>query len=148
MQSDTLKKYLVFISHSSKDTWVAERIAQEVSNCGASSFLDEHNVDVGRDFDEEIRQSLNQSNELLVLLTPWALERPYIWAELGAAWVRSILIVGVLHGVSRTELQSNPAIPVFLKERNLIELNDLNEYFRQLTKRVAAGLTEQPEPEL
>lgn len=148
MQSDSPKKHLVFISHSSKDTWVAKQLAREVSKCGASFFLDEHSVDVGGDFDEEIRQSLNQSNELLVLLTPWALKRPYIWAELGAAWVRSILIVGILHGVSRTELQSNPAIPVFLKERNLIELNDLDEYFRQLTKRVEAGLTEQPEPGL
>ena len=145
MQSDISKKHLVFISHSSKDTWVAKQIALMVTNCGANFFLDEHNVEVGRDFDEEIRQSLNQSNELLVLLTPWALERPYIWAELGAAWARGILIVGVLHGVNRTELRSNPAIPVFLKERNLVELNNVEEYFQQLDKRVEAGLVEQPE---
>jgi hypothetical protein len=27
---------------------------------------------------------------LVVLLTPWALERPYVWIELGASWGRRI----------------------------------------------------------
>ncbi len=93
MQQDKSNQRLVFISHSSKDTWVAKQIAHAVSGCGATAFLDEHSIEAGKDFDEEIRKSLNQSHELLVLLTPWALTRPYIWAELGVAWGRGILII-------------------------------------------------------
>ena len=68
--------YLVFISHSSADLWVARQIASHVERCGAKSFLDEAQIAVGADFDEEIRSALEQANELLVLLTPWSLGRP------------------------------------------------------------------------
>lgn len=81
----TSNQWLVFISHSSRDTWVAKQIAREISACGASAFLDEADVEVGDDFEERILEFLEKANELLVLLTPWALDRPYVWAELGAA---------------------------------------------------------------
>lgn len=66
----------VFISHSSKDTWVAKQIAQHISECGASSFLDEADIDHGDDFEERILHAAHGSQELLVLLTPWATTRP------------------------------------------------------------------------
>jgi len=86
MQESPQDRRLVFISHSGKDTWVAKQIALRVSSCGATPFLDEADVEVGEDFEESILTFLEQAHELLVLLTPWALERPYVWAEIGAAW--------------------------------------------------------------
>jgi len=67
-----------------------------------------------------------------VLLTPWALERPYVWIELGAAWGRRIPIVALLHGLSPGELQSRPGVPVLLKKRDLLRLNDIESYLKQL----------------
>lgn len=127
----------VFISHSSRDTWVAKQIAREVRACGATPFLDEADVDVGAEFEEAILEFLDKAHELLVLLTPWALDRPYIWAELGAAWARRIPIVAVLHGLTAAELQSRPGVPVLLKKRDLVDLNDISRYFDQLRIRVA-----------
>jgi len=74
---------------------------------------------------------------LLVLLTPWALDRPYVWAELGAAWARRIPIVGVLQGLSAAELQSRESIPIFLKKRDLIDINDVDRYFAELATRAS-----------
>ena len=71
-----------------------------------------------------------------MLLTPWALERPYVWAELGAAWGRRIPIVGLLHGFAASKLQSKPGIPILLKKRDLISLNDIEVYLGQLRGRV------------
>ncbi len=139
MQTDNSAKHLIFISHSSKDAWVAKQIARWITDCGATPFLDEAGVEIGEDFDDRILVSLNQANELLVLLTPWALERPYIWAELGVAWGRQIPIVVVLHGVTSQELQTQPSVPLFVKKRNLIDINELDTYFRQLTARATAG---------
>lgn len=68
--------YLVFISHSAIDLWVADRIADHVKSCGAEVFLDEAEIAVGADFEEDILSHLEKADELLVLLTPWALERP------------------------------------------------------------------------
>jgi len=72
----------------------------------------------------------------VVLLTPWALERPYVWAEIGAAWGRRIPIVALLLGISAAELQMRPGIPVLLKKRDLLELNDIEVYLAQLAARV------------
>jgi len=135
MERDSANRRLVFISHSSKDTWVAKQIAREVSLCEATPFLDEADVEVGEDFEESILSFLEQAHELLVLLTPWALDRPYVWAEIGAAWGRRIPIVGILHGMSATEFQSRPGVPIFLKKRDLLDINDIELYFQQLKAR-------------
>lgn len=124
--------YLVFISHAGEDTWVARQIAKEVIAAGANAFLDEFDIKIGTEFEEQILRSLALANELLVLFTPWSLERPYVWAEIGAAWIRQIPIIVVLHGLSIQEFQARPTMPVFLKKRDIIKLNDLDQYFAQL----------------
>src|ERR1700722_10652486 len=68
-------KPMVFISHSSRDTWVAKQIAAHVKCVGAETFLDEADIEHGDDFDDEIVKASKRCTELLVLLTPWAVER-------------------------------------------------------------------------
>jgi hypothetical protein len=136
----------VFISHSGMDTWVAKQIAREIEACGAAVFLDEAEIDVGADFEEDILTALDKSDELVVLLTPWALDRPYVWAELGAAWSRRILIIGLLHGLTSESLQSRPSVPILLKKRNLLPLNDIDNYFDQLRNRVQATVDTEKRP--
>jgi hypothetical protein len=54
MPDETEGRRYVFISHSSRDTWVAWQIAREIAACGATPFLDESAIDVGSDFESEI----------------------------------------------------------------------------------------------
>lgn len=129
------KSRLVFVSHSATDTWVAKQIAREIEICGATPFLDEAHVDAGSDFEEDILNFLERALELVVLLTPWALDRAYVWAEIGAAWGRRIPIVALLLGITATELQKRPGVPVLLKKRDLLELNEIDKYLEQLTSR-------------
>jgi hypothetical protein len=133
---ESARRHLVFVSHSGRDTWVAKQLAREIRGCGATPFLDEAHVEIGVDFEEDIRVSLERADEVVVLLTPWALERPYVWAELGAAWLRRIPIVALLHGITPGELQSRPSVPVFLKKRNLLDLNEVGTYLEELRRRV------------
>jgi hypothetical protein len=130
-------RYHVFLSHSSIDTWVARQISIEVINRGAIPFLDEASINVGAPFEQDILAALDRAHELVVLLTPWALDRPYVWAELGAAWGRRIPIVALLHGLNSTQIQSRPEIPVFIKERDFVDLNKVDTYFSKLSDRVA-----------
>jgi hypothetical protein len=129
------RQRLVFVSHSGTDTWVAKQIAREIAQCGAAPFLDEAQIDVGADFEDDILTFLEKADELVVLITPWALERPYVWAELGAAWGRRIPIVGLLHGLSPGELQARPGVPILLKKRDLLPLNEIDIYLEQLRGR-------------
>jgi hypothetical protein len=128
---------LVFISHAGEDTWIARQIAREVTGRGARPFLDQADIDVGAEFEDDIRLFLDRAHELIVLFTPWSLERPYVWAEIGAAWIRRIPIVVVLLGLTPAEFQSRPSTPVFLKKRDVIQLNQIDQYLDQLQERVA-----------
>ncbi len=129
------KTWLVFVSHSGEDTWVARQIAREISERGATPFLDEADVDVGAEFEEDIREFLDRADELLVLFTPWALDRPYVWIEIGAAWQRRLPIVVVPHGLSVRDFQAHPNAPVFLKKRDILRLNDFDKYLKQIPSR-------------
>jgi TIR domain len=136
-QGLTLKERLIFVSHSSADTWVAKQIAREIEARGGTPFLDEAEVDAGADFEEDILNFLEKAHELVVLLTPWALERPYVWAEIGAAWGRRIPIVALLLGITADELQARPGVPILLKKRDLLQLNEIDTYLDQLAVRVS-----------
>ncbi|MCK6620582.1 MAG: toll/interleukin-1 receptor domain-containing protein [Calditrichaceae bacterium] len=129
-------KFQVFISHSSIDTWVARQIANHIKSCGASTFLDEADIEYGDDIEEKILDAAQASNELLVLLTPWATKRPYIWMEIGAFWGQSKRIVGILHGLTVNQLVSQEGTPTLLKRIDLVDINTLEVYFQQLQNRI------------
>lgn len=128
--------FQVFISHSSVDTWVARQIARSVEERGATYFLDEADMEYGDDFEDKILAAVRASQELLVLLTPWAIKRPYIWLEIGAIWGQGQRIVGVLYGLGVKELMTEEGTPALLKRITLVEINKLDEYFDQLAARV------------
>ena len=105
---------------------------------GRNPFLDEADIDVGSEFEEDIRVFLDAADEMLVLFTPWAFDRPYVWAEIGAAWIRRIPIIVVLHGLTIMEFMSKPNAPIFLKKRDIIKLNDIDQHINQLGSRVTS----------
>jgi hypothetical protein len=137
-KSKSHSEYYVFLSHSGPDTWVASQLSREIRTCGATPFLDAASIHIGARFEEDILAALDRAHELVVLFTPWALDRPYIWAELGAAWARRIPIIALLYGLAATELQSRPGIPIFIKERDFVNLNEVGSYLSQLSDRVAS----------
>lgn len=128
--------YRVFLSHAGADAWVARQLRREMLACGAAVFLDEAGIEIGADFEERILESLERADELVVLLTPWALERRYVWAEIGAAWGLRMPMVVLLHGVPVCQLTESSNVPLLLKRRNLLELNNADRYLEQLKRRV------------
>ena len=131
-----MASYTVFISHTSVDAWVARQISHHCLRVGAETFLDEEQIGIGAEFEEEMRNALDGASELLVLVTPWAIERPYIWLEVGAAWLRRIQIVGILYGITSNKFQATSKVPTLLKKRNLIDINTIDRYFEELRVRV------------
>ena len=128
--------YLIFISHSSEDTWVAKKLSQECEVAGAKTFLDEAKIAVGANIDDSILKALRSADELVVLITPWALVRSYIWLEIGAAWFKGIPIIILLHGVSPAKFQGKSNVPMNLKQKNFLALNKVDQYIQELSERV------------
>jgi len=135
------KKPFIFIGHSNQDLWVANQIAREVRSCGAETFLAEFDSGIVKDFEDKILESLKTADELLVLLTPWALGRPYVWTEMGVAWGRGIPIVVILYGMTADEFLAGD-IPLFLKKTTLMNINQIDAYFQQLQKLVTPDFSQ------
>jgi TIR domain len=133
--------YLVFISHSGQDTWIAEKLSSDCERADASTFLDEARIAIGAKFEDEILEALRKADEIVVLITPWALERSYVWLEIGAAWLRGIPIIVILLGISAKEFQEKLNVPIALKERNLIPLNQCSRYISELRQRTKGTTT-------
>jgi TIR domain len=125
------------VSHASADTWIAMQIAAHVKRCGATCFLDQADVDHGDDFDHKIRKATRASKEMIVLITPWAIDRPFVWLEMGAFWGSGKRIVALLHGLTAKEVATNERLPVVLKRIDLLQLNEVGGYFSQLRRRLA-----------
>jgi len=131
------KKYLVFISHSHVDSWVAGQIAAKIETAGIETFLDQEHIKAGEDFEARILQALDQADELLVLFTPWGRASNFVWMEVGVAWHRGIPIVPVLYGLNIDELITQPGFPITLKKRDMININQIEDYIAQLRKKLS-----------
>jgi hypothetical protein len=126
----------IFISHASSDLWVAKQLAKSVRECGAETFLDAENIDHGDEFDEVIIDEADSSSEMLVLFTPIANERKYVWLEIGMFLSARKRIVAVLYRVSKSEIANDENTPTVLKKIDSVDLNDVESYFEQLSNRV------------
>ncbi|MBI4333258.1 MAG: toll/interleukin-1 receptor domain-containing protein, partial [Chloroflexi bacterium] len=80
------KKRRVFISHAAEDYWVAKCIERKIAGTGATTFLAENHMTVGKDFPSRIRHAIEDADEFVVYCTPWAIKRPWVLWEMGAAW--------------------------------------------------------------
>jgi hypothetical protein len=57
----------VFVSHAGDDIWVAEQIARNIEDCGATAFLDRRDIVAGDNFKRRLREEIAKCDELLAL---------------------------------------------------------------------------------
>ncbi len=126
-------RYLVFVSHSTADRWIAKQIANQIETktrkYGVKTFIDEKDIEGGDSIPESIRKSIRGCDEFLVLLTPCSIHRPWVLTEIGAAWILSKRITAIIDKISPDEL------PDVIIPYKAIDLNQFDEYIGQLTTR-------------
>lgn len=129
----TGEPYLVFVSHSTKDRWIAKQISQLLETSGVDfgvkTFLDERDIGVGDSIPDTIRENIKECNEFLVLLTKNSIDRPWVLIEISAAWGHGKRIIAVIDKVTPEEM------PEIMLPYKAIDLNDFEEYVRQLLNR-------------
>ncbi|WP_092215143.1 toll/interleukin-1 receptor domain-containing protein [Desulfoluna spongiiphila] len=132
-----MENYKIFVSHGSKDLWLAGQISKEIREAGANTFLDETNIPKGcSDYKKVIRKEIKESQELLAIFTPWSSLRSWVWIEIGAAWNREIPIIAVFYGMSVNDLEETGQGKAILEDINIININDLNSYIKELHLRI------------
>lgn len=124
--------YQIFVSHATADKWLAVTLCEKIEAVGATTFRDDRDIDGGDDIPDRIRSQVKQSRELVVLLTPESVDRPWVLLEVGAAWGwrRDYRIVPILCHVTVD------AIPDIIKGKKAYQINDFDLYLNELRKRV------------
>lgn len=128
--------YRVFVSHAWADLWVAQQIERCIRDVGAETFIDVYDVAVGEIIEDRVFEALPTCREFVVLFTPWSVERNWLWTELGAARALNLRIVPVLYRTTLNEIDAGGGA-VFLRARNVVELNGFEAYLAGLARRVS-----------
>jgi hypothetical protein len=126
--------HLVFISHSTKDRWIARQMAAIIESQGRRygivTFLDERDIQGGDSIPETILTKLRECQEFVILLSPQSIARQWVLVELGAALGLQKHIVPIIHNVAPTD------IPDIIRLTKAHELNDFEHYLDELVRRV------------
>ena len=132
--------YLVSISYSSKDRWIAEQMANLIEGkgreYGVETFRYEKDIEGGEQIAEKIRQKIEECGEFLVLFSQASIDRPWVLIETGAAFGLRKFIVAIIEKVAPDEM------PDILIPYKAIDLNDFEEYLEQLIKRAKEAKNE------
>ncbi len=126
----------VFISHGSRDTWIARQMARCVGDCGAETFIDVNDITTGDDFKAQIRGEIARSDELVALFTPSSIDRSWVWVEIGAAWALGKRIVGIIYGMTIAQFEKGGGGRAVLADLHLRDLNDFDTYLDELRRRI------------
>jgi hypothetical protein len=127
----------VFISHSSADSWIARRIAEDLAALDVKTFLDAKDIETGESIDESIRNHLEESDEILILVSPIALTSQWVFMESGGAHVLKKRMIPILLNVAAEDL------PLPIARYLGRDINEIEKYYEELKKRATQAT--QPE---
>ena len=124
---------MAFLSHSGRDRWVARQCCRLIEETGKGKigvFLDEKDIEGGQSIVETIRSAIEECDELVVLLTPYSIDREWVLVEISAAWALRKRIIVIIDKVNPKKM------PDIVSSYKAIDLNDFDQYLAQLASRV------------
>lgn len=127
--------YQVFISHGWHDRWLAERMHEQISAVGAVGFIDIFDVEKGDAIAERVLSGIQTSDELVCLITPWSVDRHWIWTEMGMMFGLKRRVTAIVYGVTLDDIRSSGGAAM-LTDRNVADINEFSDYVRQLKRRL------------
>lgn len=123
-------RYRVFVSHATADKFLAVAMCKLLESAGIETFRDDRDIAGGDDIPDVLRDAIEDSDEVVVLLTSNSVDRAWVILEIGAAWAfRKTRVVPILYNVG-----VDP-IPAMLKSKKAIQLNDFQHYIDEVVAR-------------
>lgn len=114
-------------------------MARSIADAGGTPFIDIFDIKKGDRIEERIRTGIDECVELVALLTPWSVDRNWVWTEIAAAWALRKRFVGVTYGITIEEIEKNRGGMACLGPTNVVALDDFDEYVRELAERILSG---------
>lgn len=125
--------YIVFVSYSHKDRWIAKqcvRLIEEAGQGKVRTFLDAKDIDAGERIEDKVLDAIRKCDELVVLLSANSINRPWVLFEIGVARGRKKPVIAILNNLSPREM------PEMIGPYKGIDLNDFDgQYLEQMQRR-------------
>ncbi len=132
----------VYISYSHADEAVAQKLAKALESAGLETWYAKTGIFPGDNWAEEVAQALRESEAMIILLSPQALNSNYVRHDisyaLGEPRFRNRLIPVVIGPQNKIPLENIPGI---LRRFQMLELSDNgNEAeYNKITQALAAA---------
>lgn len=134
------EKPVIFISHASTDTPVANTLKQEIEVVFGEDKVEvfvsslSGSIKPGTDWLKEIQEKLNAATVVVVLITPISINRPWIWFEIGASWLKMIEKKRKIYPLCAPEIElgSLPEPLSRLQASSLGKTEDIKQFFISL----------------
>jgi hypothetical protein len=120
---------VVFISHSSSDSWIANQMSKELEALGVETWLDTMKLLGGDNIREEIVKGITRCREAIVLVTPRSVESTWVSVEIGILLEQRKRITPIL-------CYASPEGIKVLSDVKAIDLNDFDDFLTQLQQRM------------
>src|SRR5437588_12649913 len=123
-------RYLVFVSHSSVDAWIAKVMVEKIEALGADCWLDEKDLGGGDVIVEDIRRGINACDEALILISPNSVKSKWVPFEIGGLRQLEKHVTPIFNNVKAQQMEP-------LKHIKGIDLNSFDEFLAQLRRRIS-----------
>lgn len=135
------KNPCAFICHSSLDKDLAGRIARDFIGQGIDAFYDTWSIGPGDSLRQKIDEGLEDCTHFVALLTPNSIDKPWVNAEMDAAFVRKV--EGQCKFIPLRKDLSVEAIAPLLRALHSPEIKNYEEDVRSLVNFIH-GITRKP----
>jgi len=126
--TNTRGQYAVFLSHSSRDTWLAEVIEKRIRAKKIKVWLDEMSLTGGEEILAAVRRGIQNSNELIILASPSSIKSQWVSTEVGIAQGLSKRVTPLLNNIEPDDLGPAKGIKAY-------ELNQFEKLLTELKRR-------------
>jgi hypothetical protein len=121
------RKPCVFLSHSSHDAWIAERLQEKSEEIkGVTTWLDAFDLPGGRNVKQRIKEGIESSTECLILLSPACEKSDWVKHEAGLADGFDLPTVLVLLHVDESD------VPEPLRDLRFFDINEFPAYEKHI----------------
>lgn len=121
------KEFDVFVSYSHKDKKFAERLSSDLISQGIKVWLDEKGITIGDSIIDRLRNGIDQSNFLAVVLSP---------ASIASEWVKREVDIATIQEISS---KKKKVLPLMIKRCELPWFLE-GKYYADFTKSYTKGL--------
>lgn len=123
-------RYLVFVSHSSHDAWIARVIVEKIEALGAECWLDEKDLAGGDVIVEDIRRGINACDEALILISPNSVKSKWVPFEIGGLRQLEKHVTPIFNNVKPQQMDP-------LKDIKGTDINNFEQFLAQLKRRIS-----------